>query len=38
MVVYNGNEDISLWFCNVRAFLVFGSYFHLATFGLKICD
>ena len=24
----NGNEDISMWFCNVRAFLVVKSYFH----------
>ena len=27
-IVYNGNEDISMWFCNVRAFLVVKSYFH----------
>ena len=25
---YNGNEDIIMWFCNVRAFLVVKSYFH----------
>ena len=27
-IVYNGNEDISMWFCNVRAFLMVKSYFH----------
>ena len=28
LIVYNGNEDISMWFCNVRAFLVVKSYFN----------
>ena len=27
-IVYYGNEDINMWFCNVRAFLVVKSYFH----------
>ena len=27
-IVYNGNEVISMWFCNARAFLVVKSYFH----------
>ena len=24
-----------MWFCNVRAFLMVKSYFHIATFGLR---
>ena len=27
-IVFNGNEDISMWFCNVRVFLMVESYFH----------
>ena len=27
-IVDNGKEDISTWFCNVRAFLIVKSYFH----------
>ena len=27
-IVYNGNEDISVWFCNLRVFLGVTSYFH----------
>ena len=27
-IVDNGDEDISMWFRNVRAFLMVNSYFH----------
>ena len=27
-IVDNGNDDISMWFCNVRMFLMIKSYFH----------